>query len=791
MRVGFSQRRSFALPLQNFSASVSRRSPRRPVPLTPSAEASEIAQLGKISGRALRFSNLGDGKFSAPRLDLEKAYPHEYSEFVRRLVRHDKGHVRRIGALVETAQAEGKQVYLGQVRLGHQKEALRSAREPTFFGIIGDAVSGKRSEFAQGIIDQVGRLTRQIPDAELTWNLDTEIFQELVRELTFDPMAYRFLYDQSAIFDFSMPQAGLRWENVAVQSSGAPFQREFFNPMIRQIRARIYARLTDRLMRAMRIESARLRAMHLWADRSTTLRHLREAKWVQHKTVQAGQKRVDVTLTGYHETEHDRRDADGDLDFFEELQKACTPALERLGNVVIQANFDEKGCGRIWLKASEHLSENDPAVAQIRDFLSGYFEVNTISDTHFGVGGRADKFLSSKGRVDAFCKFLDRVVKNRSTLVLNGDIFDDLRHYDARDIIRNPAYEEIYSRLRQVRRIIFITGNHDRSALGQGNDFELETLHYKMIAWGQRVRQRLPQIWGAPLRFGAWTLCLPALIYQRIYRRRRQRKPGYESRVRTELEKAFPRMHVTPYYWDVQRGLVFEHGDAASRHQYPKIMIKPFIYLTTLIVLLKYGVDRFLLSAPLRRLRMRMRRSKYFPSFARLVSRALNLWLQFDIDEAFEALYHGFRVWVYPGKFFGGRLGYVEERVVNPATRIQVLGEMAHWYTRGKVREWTFTHGHNHQPAGRDEGGINDILKRIFVEGRGASSGPLERIHYLNSGHWSSQTFVSTMFEMAWLEEIGLQTLPTPQDPQSRTLGTAVTYSFGNPHNAKIHRFPH
>lgn len=78
-----------------------------------------------------------------------------------------------------------------------------------------------------------------------------------------------------------------------------------------------------------------------------------------------------------------------------------------------------------------------------------------ISDLHLGVPPR-DTFGTAKGRVLA--ALLRQVIRDQSTLVLNGD-FLELLHERYGEIRR--AYPAVFSLLPRVRRLLYLAGNHD------------------------------------------------------------------------------------------------------------------------------------------------------------------------------------------------------------------------------------------------------------------------------------------------------------------------------------------
>jgi UDP-2,3-diacylglucosamine pyrophosphatase LpxH len=95
----------------------------------------------------------------------------------------------------------------------------------------------------------------------------------------------------------------------------------------------------------------------------------------------------------------------------------------------------------------------------LRRVVEGFLRTVVISDLHLGVKGR-DTFGGLKEC--ALVALLDRVIEQRSTLVLNGD-FLELLHEPYGAIKR--SYPRVFARLRRVRRVIYVAGNHDEDIL--------------------------------------------------------------------------------------------------------------------------------------------------------------------------------------------------------------------------------------------------------------------------------------------------------------------------------------
>jgi len=99
------------------------------------------------------------------------------------------------------------------------------------------------------------------------------------------------------------------------------------------------------------------------------------------------------------------------------------------------------------------------AERRLQAFVRGFSRHVVISDLHLGVPPR-DTFGAAKGRVLA--ALLRQVIRDRSTLVLNGD-FLELLHERYGEIRR--AYPGVFSLLPRVRRLLYLAGNHDDQIL--------------------------------------------------------------------------------------------------------------------------------------------------------------------------------------------------------------------------------------------------------------------------------------------------------------------------------------
>jgi hypothetical protein len=98
-------------------------------------------------------------------------------------------------------------------------------------------------------------------------------------------------------------------------------------------------------------------------------------------------------------------------------------------------------------------------VARVEAFVRGFLRLVVVSDLHIGVEGR-DTFGSRKRA--GLLRLLERIERERSTLVLNGDFLE--LHHEYYGAIRR-SYEEVFLALARVRRVVYVAGNHDEDIL--------------------------------------------------------------------------------------------------------------------------------------------------------------------------------------------------------------------------------------------------------------------------------------------------------------------------------------
>lgn len=102
----------------------------------------------------------------------------------------------------------------------------------------------------------------------------------------------------------------------------------------------------------------------------------------------------------------------------------------------------------------------DPAsIEKLRRTIKELMKYYVISDLHLADLSRADNFYSP-GKHRLLLSHIDKIIEERATLIINGDLFE-LWQAKASAIL--ASYPEILERLRKVRRIVYVIGNHDES----------------------------------------------------------------------------------------------------------------------------------------------------------------------------------------------------------------------------------------------------------------------------------------------------------------------------------------
>ncbi len=123
------------------------------------------------------------------------------------------------------------------------------------------------------------------------------------------------------------------------------------------------------------------------------------------------------------------------------------------GNIFIKFNRDS-----VDIHTEKAVSEGD--LERLRGFIDGFRRCYYISDLHLATKGPEDNF--GEGKEEDMLALLDEVIRCRSTLFINGDLLDlwKAKYSKIRD-----AYPRLFEKLKNVRRVIYIAGNHDEAIL--------------------------------------------------------------------------------------------------------------------------------------------------------------------------------------------------------------------------------------------------------------------------------------------------------------------------------------
>lgn len=139
-------------------------------------------------------------------------------------------------------------------------------------------------------------------------------------------------------------------------------------------------------------------------------------------------------------------------DLLEELRSRQAHNILKAGHILINYGYNS-----FTLEAE---NPDAPETALIKNFIEGFNTRIALSDTHLGNGGPADNF--GKRKAGDLLLLLDRLIACRGVLVINGD-FLDLWQSKYGDIKR--FYPDIVDKMRLVRKIIYVAGNHDEDIL--------------------------------------------------------------------------------------------------------------------------------------------------------------------------------------------------------------------------------------------------------------------------------------------------------------------------------------
>ncbi|MFC2091207.1 glucosamine-6-phosphate deaminase [Elusimicrobiota bacterium] len=123
--------------------------------------------------------------------------------------------------------------------------------------------------------------------------------------------------------------------------------------------------------------------------------------------------------------------------------------LAGLGDVIVEFTGDE-----IKVRTEK---DDEYAVGELKEFARRFTRIVVISDTHMSDKQEGDEFGQEKEQ--NMIHILDKVIDDRSALIINGDL---MNYWIVNDLDKLKAYGALFEKLRQVRKIVYIRGNHDR-----------------------------------------------------------------------------------------------------------------------------------------------------------------------------------------------------------------------------------------------------------------------------------------------------------------------------------------
>jgi len=270
----------------------------------------------------------------------------------------------------------------------------------------------------------------------------------------------------------------------------------------------------------------------------------------------------------------------------EELNSRCSEAVNKLGHILIRFDNDN-------FNVESEVSD-EPALKEITRFVQGFYTILNFSDVHVGspykFGGQKEAELT---------QLLDIAVANRSLVIINGDFIDLWQEKYGKT---KKAHKTLFDKLKQARRVIYIAGNHDRAIhpdFLEGVKRELlETAKENVIVAGPEA-ETLQQFAVFPpnreLMRGARLLLSEGIENRVVYDDKEnvfyvdrnilnvQAEPAVlklYSLIRDSRENLNQKIQedmnaeVVRYYYDIERGLYFEHGhvtDGAASKKSPVV----------------------------------------------------------------------------------------------------------------------------------------------------------------------------------------------------------------------------
>jgi phosphatidylserine/phosphatidylglycerophosphate/cardiolipin synthase-like enzyme len=266
------------------------------------------------------------------------------------------------------------------------------------------------------------------------------------------------------------------------------------------------------------------------------------------------------------------------------LRKRWAGSWDSLGNIFLSVTG--KGVSVIAERPESK------ALAELQNAAEGMLTVVNFSDTHMADKGRDDNFGSMK-EADLL-QLIARAAERGSLLIINGDFLELWKTKYGR-IRRN--YEELFAALRQARRVIYVSGNHDEDILDEFSQKHrrklVETAKANLLpqdspqqADFRNLIAACPGFEGKVVRLscgfpeaglarenGAWYAdagILEIALHQgsaAAIQRLTKLKEDWEQHL-SEMVAQDLGAEIVQYYLDEPRGLYFEHGHISDPFNY-------------------------------------------------------------------------------------------------------------------------------------------------------------------------------------------------------------------------------
>ncbi|MBI4396053.1 MAG: hypothetical protein HY548_03090, partial [Elusimicrobia bacterium] len=134
----------------------------------------------------------------------------------------------------------------------------------------------------------------------------------------------------------------------------------------------------------------------------------------------------------------------------EDLKQDHADELAALGHVFVSINKKDG----VTITSERNDLQAQQAKRRLKKAIEGFCTVVVLSDTHIG---SSYKFGDRKAK--RLMKLLDRAAKNKALVIINGDFLDLWQNRKYGNITK--MHPELFEKLRELRRLIYVVGNHD------------------------------------------------------------------------------------------------------------------------------------------------------------------------------------------------------------------------------------------------------------------------------------------------------------------------------------------